>query len=108
MSHTIYGIPSDEEGQEQYDEQYDEKVLRRDSLVGNEKSFANVGGIDAVGGKILHTRKSVDATARQSVEVRRASKASQGGQGPHEHMAGVPSHLRGVNEDVLKDPQEKV
>ena len=96
VSHTLYGYPEGEAEtaeREGYEEQYDEKVLRKGSLVGNDKSFANVGGIDSVGSKILHSRLSVDDTARESVDERRTSRAGQGGQGPpehpHEHMAGV-------------------
>lgn len=79
VPHTVYGILPDEEGVDAYNTQYDEKVLRKESLVGNPKSFANVDGIDTVGSAI-HTRKSVDETARANVEFRRASLAAQGGQ----------------------------
>lgn len=99
--HTIYGIPSNPEDEEAYEEAYDEKVLRKDSLVGNPKSFANIGGIDNMG-SALHFRKSVDDTARESIEVRRASRASQGGQGPHA-STNVPEHLKGVDQVVLNE-----
>jgi len=103
---TVYGIPQEPSDEEAYEEQYDEKVLRRDSLVGNPKGFSNVGGIDSVA-SAFHLRKSVDETARESVEVRRASKASQGGQGPMNHPPGtVPSHLRGVDQQVLDEKLE--
>ncbi len=98
---TVYGIPQDPADEEAYEEQYDEKVLRRDSLVGNPKGFSNVGGIDNMA-SALHLRKSVDETARESIEVRRASRASQGGQGPHP-PGTVPSHLRGVDQQVLDE-----
>lgn len=78
VPHTIYGIPQDEDGKDAYEEAYDEKVLRRESLVGNPKGFSNIGGIDNMGATI-RTRKSVDQTAKSSIEVRRASLASQGG-----------------------------
>ncbi len=95
---TVYGIPQDPNEEEAYEAQYDEKVLRRDSLVGNPKSFANVGGIDTLASG-LHLRKSIDETARESVEIR-ASRASQGGQGPRE-PGTVPPHLQGVDKAVL-------
>jgi len=101
VPHTIYGIPQTPEDEEAYEEAYDEKVLRKDSLVGNPKSFSNIGGIDNVG-STLHFRKSVDETARESIEVRRASRASQGGQGPHP-PGYTPEHLRGVDQHVLND-----
>lgn len=101
IQHTVYGIPQTPEDEEAYEEAYDEKVLKRDSLVGNPKSFSNVGGIDNMA-STLHFRKSVDETARESIEVRRASRASQGGQGPH--PAGtVPEHLKGVSPEILKE-----
>jgi len=82
VQNTIYGIPQSGDEEEAYEEQYDEKVLRKGSLVANPKSFANVGGIDNVA-STLHFRKSIDETARESVDVRRASRAGQGGLGPH-------------------------
>jgi NCS1 family nucleobase:cation symporter-1 len=101
VSRTVYGIPQTPDDEEAYEEAYDEKVLRKNSLVGNPKSFANVGGIDNMG-SALHFRKSVDETARESIEVRRASRASQGGQGPHP-PGYVPEHLRGVDQEVLRE-----
>jgi hypothetical protein len=50
----------------------------------------------------LHFRKSIDETARESIEVRKASRAEQGGLGPREG-AGVPSHLQGADEKVLAE-----
>ncbi|KAH0839036.1 hypothetical protein AYO21_04634 [Fonsecaea monophora] len=100
VAHTVYGIPQDPDEEEAYEEAYDEKVLRKDSLVGNPKSFANVGGIDDMG-SALHFRRSLDETARESLEVIRASRASQGGQGPHQ-PGTVPAHLKGVDPEVLK------
>jgi hypothetical protein len=102
VPHTIYGysVEGDEE-EGSYQEKYDENVLRRDSLTGNLKSFANVGGIDTMA-STLHFRKSVDETARTSIEVRKASRASQGGLGPRE-TGTVPNHLQGVDEKVLQE-----
>ncbi|KAL6242152.1 hypothetical protein RBB50_011064 [Rhinocladiella similis] len=100
VSKTVYGIPTDPTDEEAYEEQYDEKVLRKDSMVGNPKGFSNAGGIDNMG-SALHFRKSMEETARESIEVRR-SHAGQGGQSPHE-PGSVPSHLRGVYQQVLDD-----
>ncbi|KIW18448.1 hypothetical protein PV08_02736 [Exophiala spinifera] len=100
VSHTVYGIPTDPMDEEAYEEQYDEKVLRKDSLVGNPKGFSNIGGIDNMG-SALHFRKSVEETARASIEIRQ-SHAAQGGQGPHE-PGSVPSHLKGVDQQVLDE-----
>ncbi|KAJ9640695.1 hypothetical protein H2204_003324 [Knufia peltigerae] len=101
VSKTVYGIPTDPTDEEAYEEQYDEKVLRKESMVGNPKGFSNVGGIDNMA-SALHFRKSVEETARESLEVRH-SRAGQGGQGPHEPGSGVPSHLRGVDQQVLDE-----
>lgn len=102
VSKTVYGVPQDPTEEEAYEEKYDERVLRRDSLVGDPKGFSNVGGIDSMA-SALKLRKSVDEVARDSVEVRR-SRASQGGQGPHPHEPGtVPAHLRGVDQQVLDE-----
>merc|ERR1711939_666199 len=98
---TVYGIPQEPSDEEAYEEQYDEKVLRRDSLVGSPKGFSNVGGIDNMA-SALHLRKSFEETARESIEARRSSRASQGGQGPHP-PGTVPSHLRGVDQQVLDE-----
>ena len=89
---TVFGIPRTPEDEEAYEEQYDEKVLRKDSLVQNPKSFANVGGI-ATMGTALHTRRGSQDIARDSLEERRASRAEQGGQGPKDgsHLATVQS-----------------
>lgn len=79
MDYTVFGYPTgDEEQAEAYEAQYDEKVVRKGSLTGNPKGFSNIGGIDTIG-STLHTRHSVDETARSSISVRRASQASQGG-----------------------------
>ena len=101
VPHTIYGIPHNPDDEEAYNEAYDEKVLRNDSMVGKGKSFANVGGIDNMA-STMHFRKSFDETARESQEVRRLSKASQGSQGPPPSGL-VPEHLRGVDQKVLDD-----
>lgn len=101
VPHTIYGIPQNSDDEEAYEEAYDEKVLRRDSLVGNPKGFSNVGGIDNMA-STLHFRKSMEDTARESIEVRRTSRASQGGQGPHP-PGYVPPHLQGVDQQILAD-----
>ncbi|KAK4936473.1 hypothetical protein LTR10_022636 [Elasticomyces elasticus] len=100
VSKTVYGVPQDPVDEEQYAEKYDENVLRQGSLVGNPKGFSNVGGIDSMA-SALHLRKSVDETARDSVEVRR-SLAQQGGQGPHA-TGTVPAHLHGVDQQVLDE-----
>jgi NCS1 family nucleobase:cation symporter-1 len=102
VPHTIYGIPQVGDEEEAYEEKYDENVLRKGSLTGNPKSFANVGGIDDIA-STLHFRKSVDETARTSVELRKASRAGQGGLGPREPGAGVPEHLQGADEKVLSE-----
>lgn len=102
VPHTVYGysVEGDEE-EGSYQEKYDENVLRKGSLTGNPKSFANVGGIDNMA-STLKFRRSVDETARDSIEIRKASRASQGGLGPHE-PGTVPEHLHGVDEKVLAD-----
>jgi nucleobase:cation symporter-1, NCS1 family len=77
VTHTIYGYSPDPDEEEAYAEKYDEAVLRKDSLVGNPKGFSNVDGIDTVA-SALHFRKSVEETARESMEMRRATMADQG------------------------------
>ncbi|RMZ85338.1 hypothetical protein DV737_g778, partial [Chaetothyriales sp. CBS 132003] len=76
--HTVYGIPKDGAGAEAYDEAYDEKVLQRDSLVGNPKGFSNINAIDEAG------------------------SASNQGAAAHEGVA-VAEYVRGVDEKVLKE-----
>src|SRR6202012_2087021 len=49
VPHTVYGMPQGAEDEEAYEEEYDRKVLEHGSLVGNPKSFGNVGGIDDMG-----------------------------------------------------------
>jgi len=99
VQHTIYGIPMSPSDEEAYEEAYDEKVLKRDSMVGNPKGFSNANGIDNVA-SALHLRRSVDETARESIEVRRASRAGQGGQGPPPADV-IPGHLGGLDEKYL-------
>jgi NCS1 family nucleobase:cation symporter-1 len=101
VPHTIYGVPPVGDEEEAYEEKYDENVLRKGSLTGNPKSFANVGGIDDIA-STLKFRKSMEETARSSIEIRKASRASQGGQGPRE-PGTVPEHLHGVDEKVLAE-----
>lgn len=77
IDYTVFGYPTggqDEESVEAYEAQYDEKVVRKGSLTGNPKGFSNVDGLDTLG-STFHTRRSVDETARKSVDVRRASQA---------------------------------
>lgn len=98
VTHTIYGI----EDTEAYQEKYDEAVLRRDSMVGNPKGFSNINGLDSISSG-LKLRESMDMTARKSIDIRRASRASQGGQSGPGEPGGVPEHLKGVDEKVLKE-----
>lgn len=77
IDYTVFGYPTggqDEEAVEAYEAQYDEKVVRQGSLTGNPKGFSNVDGLDTLG-STFHMRRSVDETARKSVDVRRASQA---------------------------------
>ena len=107
ISKTVFGVPQNPEDEEAYAEKYDEQVLRKGSLVGNEKSFSNVGGIDSMGAG-FRSRKSVDETARASQEFRRSSRASQGGVVPAEGKGEVAygaqgEHLAPVKSEGAKE-----